>query len=47
MGLPEHVATIIDNYKQIGFSVAIDDFGAGHSGWTASFASPPTRSSWT
>ncbi|WP_294271434.1 EAL domain-containing protein [uncultured Sphingomonas sp.] len=32
MGSPEHVATIIDNYKQIGFSVAIDDFGAGHSG---------------
>jgi EAL domain-containing protein (putative c-di-GMP-specific phosphodiesterase class I) len=32
MGSPEHVAGIIDTYKQIGFSVAIDDFGAGHSG---------------
>ncbi|WP_139809972.1 EAL domain-containing protein [Sphingomonas azotifigens] len=32
MGAPEHVATIIESYKQIGFKVAIDDFGAGHSG---------------
>ena len=32
MGSPEHVASIIDTYKQIGFGVAIDDFGAGHSG---------------
>lgn len=32
MGSPEHVASIIDTYKQIGFSVAIDDFGAGYSG---------------
>lgn len=32
MGSPEHVTGIIDTYKQIGFSVAIDDFGAGHSG---------------
>lgn len=32
MGSPEHVSGIIDTYKQIGFSVAIDDFGAGHSG---------------
>jgi EAL domain-containing protein (putative c-di-GMP-specific phosphodiesterase class I) len=32
MGSPEHVAMIIDTYKKIGFSVAIDDFGAGHSG---------------
>lgn len=32
MGSPEHVTAIIDTYKQIGFSVAIDDFGAGHSG---------------
>lgn len=29
---PDHVATIIDSYKQIGFKVAVDDFGAGHSG---------------
>ncbi len=32
MGSPEHVSSIIDTYKQIGFTVAIDDFGAGHSG---------------
>jgi EAL domain-containing protein (putative c-di-GMP-specific phosphodiesterase class I) len=32
MGSPEHVASIIDTYKRIGFAVAIDDFGAGHSG---------------
>ena len=32
MGSPEHVASIIDSYKQFGLSVAIDDFGAGHSG---------------
>ena len=32
MGSPDHVASIVDTYKRIGFSVAIDDFGAGHSG---------------
>ena len=32
MGSPDHVASIIDTYKKVGFSVAIDDFGAGHSG---------------
>jgi len=32
MGSPEHVASIIDTCQQIGFSTAIDDFGAGHSG---------------
>lgn len=32
MGSPDHVSSIIDTYKQIGFAVAIDDFGAGHSG---------------
>ncbi|UAK26509.1 EAL domain-containing protein [Sphingomonas nostoxanthinifaciens] len=32
MGSPEHVSSIIDTYKQIGFTVAVDDFGAGHSG---------------
>lgn len=32
MGSPEHVASIIETYKGIGFNVAIDDFGAGHSG---------------
>ena len=32
MGSPEHVASIINTYKRIGFAIAIDDFGAGHSG---------------
>jgi EAL domain-containing protein (putative c-di-GMP-specific phosphodiesterase class I) len=32
MGSPEHVASIIETYQQIGFSTAIDDFGAGYSG---------------
>lgn len=32
MGSPQHVMSIIETYKKIGFSVAIDDFGAGHSG---------------
>lgn len=32
MGSPEHVSSIIETYKRIGFAVAIDDFGAGHSG---------------
>jgi len=32
MGSPEHVGSIIDTYKQIGFKVAMDDFGAGHAG---------------
>lgn len=32
MGSPEHVSAIIETYKQIGFKVAVDDFGAGHSG---------------
>ncbi len=32
MGSPEHVSSIINTYKKIGFTVAIDDFGAGHSG---------------
>jgi EAL domain-containing protein (putative c-di-GMP-specific phosphodiesterase class I) len=29
---PDHVSAIIDTYKRIGFSVALDDFGAGYSG---------------
>ncbi|MHA6717848.1 EAL domain-containing protein [Sphingomonas sp. RS6] len=32
MGSPDHVNAIIETYKQIGFKVAIDDFGAGHAG---------------
>lgn len=29
---PDHVQTIIDAYRRMGFGVAIDDFGAGHAG---------------
>jgi EAL domain-containing protein (putative c-di-GMP-specific phosphodiesterase class I) len=29
---PDHVGSIIETYRRIGFSVAIDDFGAGHAG---------------
>lgn len=32
MASPDHVGSIIDTYRRIGFSVAIDDFGAGHAG---------------
>lgn len=28
----EHVRTVIDCYRQMGFGTAIDDFGAGHAG---------------
>lgn len=32
MASPDHIESIIDSYREIGFAVAIDDFGAGHSG---------------
>ncbi len=32
MASPDHVESIIDTYRRIGFAVAIDDFGAGHAG---------------
>lgn len=32
MGSPQHVMSIIETYKKIGFAIAIDDSGAGHSG---------------
>lgn len=28
----DHVANIVDTYKQMGFATAVDDFGAGHAG---------------
>lgn len=28
----DHVKTIVETYRQMGFSTAIDDFGAGHAG---------------
>ncbi|MEN2784839.1 EAL domain-containing protein [Sphingomonas qilianensis] len=29
---PEHVQRIVDSYRAMGFTTAIDDFGAGHAG---------------
>ena len=29
---PEHLANIIDSYRRMGFTTALDDFGAGHAG---------------
>jgi EAL domain-containing protein (putative c-di-GMP-specific phosphodiesterase class I) len=29
---PEHVRNIVDSYRAMGFTTAIDDFGAGHAG---------------
>jgi EAL domain-containing protein (putative c-di-GMP-specific phosphodiesterase class I) len=30
----DHVGAIIETYRKMGFSVALDDFGAGHAGLT-------------
>jgi EAL domain-containing protein (putative c-di-GMP-specific phosphodiesterase class I) len=32
MASPDHVGSIIEAYRRIGFAVAMDDFGAGHAG---------------
>ncbi|WP_375449978.1 EAL domain-containing protein [uncultured Devosia sp.] len=32
MGDTEHVKTIVDSYKKMGFTTALDDFGAGYAG---------------
>lgn len=37
----EHLASIIAAYKKMGFSTAIDDFGAGYSRYNIMMASPP------
>ncbi|MDX1635290.1 MAG: EAL domain-containing protein [Marinobacter sp.] len=37
----EHLVSIIEAYKQMGFQVAIDDFGAGYSRLNVMMASPP------
>lgn len=29
---PDHLTHIVESYKQMGFTTALDDFGAGHSG---------------
>lgn len=37
----EHLASIIEAYREMGFSTAIDDFGAGYSRYNIMMASPP------
>ncbi|MBW0148920.1 EAL domain-containing protein [Marinobacter arenosus] len=37
----EHLASIIAAYQEMGFSTAIDDFGAGYSRYDIMMASPP------
>ncbi|MBS8239472.1 EAL domain-containing protein [Marinobacter lipolyticus] len=37
----DHLASIIAAYKEMGFSTAIDDFGAGYSRYDIMMASPP------
>ena len=32
MGDTDHVRTIVDSYRAMGFATALDDFGAGHAG---------------
>ncbi|WP_425258614.1 EAL domain-containing protein [Marinobacter qingdaonensis] len=37
----EHLVSIIEAYKEMGFATAIDDFGAGYSRFNIMIASPP------
>nr|WP_180323161.1 EAL domain-containing protein [Marinobacter adhaerens] len=37
----DHLVSIINAYKEMGFSTAIDDFGAGYSRYNIMMASPP------
>jgi len=37
----EHLTSIIEAYQEMGFSTAIDDFGAGYSRFNIMMASPP------
>ena len=37
----EHLVSIIETYQEMGFSTAIDDFGAGYSRYNIMMASPP------
>ncbi|WP_417517161.1 EAL domain-containing protein [Marinobacter sp.] len=37
----DHLASIIEAYQEMGFSTAIDDFGAGYSRYNIMIASPP------
>jgi EAL domain-containing protein (putative c-di-GMP-specific phosphodiesterase class I) len=42
-----HLKTIVDAYRDLGFRIALDDFGAGHSGLNLLASFPPTSSSST
>lgn len=37
----DHLVSIIDAYREMGFATAIDDFGAGYSRYNLMIASPP------
>lgn len=38
---PDHLVSIINTYRGMGFKVAVDDFGAGYSRYNLMVASPP------
>lgn len=38
----DHLVSIVHSYKEMGFQVAIDDFGAGYSRYNILMASPPS-----
>jgi len=38
---PDHLVSIINTYREMGFKVAVDDFGAGYSRYNLMVASPP------
>jgi len=41
LSTPEHLVDIINTYREMGFQVAVDDFGAGFSRYNLMIASPP------
>jgi EAL domain-containing protein (putative c-di-GMP-specific phosphodiesterase class I) len=41
LSTPDHLVNIINTYREMGFKVAVDDFGAGYSRYNLMIASPP------
>lgn len=41
LSTPDHLVSIINTYRELGFQVAVDDFGAGYSRYNLMVASPP------
>lgn len=41
LSTPDHLVSIINTYREMGFRTAIDDFGAGYSRYNLMIASPP------